>query len=91
RTRGASPDTSSASDCLRRAPFSPTRPSTQTVTAIAEGLCFAEVSSFRRAFKREFGYTPGEVRHAAVSGLDVTPKARVPSAEAHFSDLLRGF
>ena len=65
--------------------------STQTVTAIAEDLCFADVSSFRRAFKREFGYTPREARHAAASGLDITPRTRVPSAEAHFGDLLRGF
>ncbi|MBO0736809.1 MAG: helix-turn-helix domain-containing protein, partial [Alphaproteobacteria bacterium] len=65
--------------------------STQTVTAIAEDFCFADVSSFRRAFKREFGYTPREARYAAVSGLDVTPKSRVPLAGAHFGDLLRGF
>ncbi|MBO0738920.1 MAG: helix-turn-helix domain-containing protein [Alphaproteobacteria bacterium] len=65
--------------------------STQTVTAIAEDFCFADVSSFRRAFKREFGYTPREARYAAVSGLDVTPRAHVPSAGAHFGDLLRRF
>ena len=58
---------------------------------IAEDLCFADASGFSRAFKREFGYTPREARHAALSGLDVTPKARVPSARAHFGDLLRGF
>jgi AraC-like DNA-binding protein len=65
--------------------------STQTVSVIAEDLCFADASGFSRAFKREFGYTPREARHAALSGLDVTPKARVPSARAHFGDLLRGF
>ncbi|MBO0738447.1 MAG: helix-turn-helix domain-containing protein, partial [Alphaproteobacteria bacterium] len=64
--------------------------STQTVTAIAEDLCFADASSFRRAFKREFGYTPREARHTAASELDVTPRTRVPSAAAHFGDLLRG-
>ena len=65
--------------------------STQTASVIAEDLCFADTSTFGRAFKREFGYTPREARYAAVSGLDVTPKARVPSAGAHFGDLLRGF
>jgi AraC-like DNA-binding protein len=65
--------------------------STQTISVIAEDLCFADASSFSRAFKREFGYTPREARSAALSGLGVTPKARVPSAGRHFGDLLRGF
>jgi len=65
--------------------------STQTVSVIAEDLCFADASSFSRAFKREFGYTPREARYAALPGLDVTPKALVLSAGAHFGDLLRGF
>ena len=65
--------------------------STQTVSVIAEDLCFADASSFSRAFKREFGYTPREARYAALPGLDVTPKALVPSAGANFGDLLRGF
>ena len=63
--------------------------STQKASAIAEDLCFADVSSFRRAFRREFGYTPREARHAAMSGAEVTPKARGPSAGGHFGDLLR--
>ena len=64
--------------------------SSQTVSMIAEDLCFADASGFSRAFKREFGYTPREARYSALSGLDITPRARVPSAGAHFGDLLRG-
>ena len=64
--------------------------SSQTVSVIAEDLCFADASSFSRAFKREFGYTPREARYAAVSGLDVAPKGRVPSAGAHFGLAERG-
>jgi AraC-like DNA-binding protein len=65
---------------------------TQSVLEIAEDLCFADASSFSRTFKREFGYTPSEVRNAALSGLalDVTPKARVHSAGTNFGELLHG-
>jgi AraC-like DNA-binding protein len=65
---------------------------TQSVSEIAEDLCFADASSFSRTFKREFRYTPSEARHAALSGLDlgVTAKARVQSAGADFGELLRG-
>ena len=31
---------------------------TQSISAIAEDLCFADASSFSRTFKREFGYSP---------------------------------
>jgi AraC-like DNA-binding protein len=37
----------------------------QTVTAIAEELCFADTSGFSRAFRREFGTSPSDVRAAA--------------------------
>ena len=64
---------------------------TQIISAIAEDLCFADASSFTRAFKREFGYAPSEARYAALSGLGLgaTPKIRVPSTGTHFSELLR--
>ncbi len=65
----------------------------QSISAIAEDLCFADSSSFSRTFKREFGYSPGEVRSAARAGmaLDATARSRAPSGGAHFGDLLRGF
>jgi AraC-like DNA-binding protein len=43
--------------------------STQSISSIAEDLCFADASSFSRAFKREFGHGPGELRSAALAGL----------------------
>jgi AraC-like DNA-binding protein len=65
---------------------------TQSVSEIAEDLCFANASSFSRTFKREFGYTPSDVRSAALSGLElgVRPKAHVQSAGANFGELLHG-
>lgn len=66
---------------------------TQSVSAIAENLCFADASSFSRAFKREFGYSPREVRSAALVGLELgaTPHHRVLPDRADFGALLRGF
>jgi AraC-like DNA-binding protein len=60
----------------------------QSISRIAEDLCFADVSNFSRIFKREFGCTPTEARYAALSGLElgVTPK----TSGANFGNLLRG-
>jgi len=65
---------------------------TQSISEIAEDLCFADASSFSRTFKREFSCTPTEARYAALSGLELgaMSKTRVQSARAHFGDLLRG-
>jgi AraC-like DNA-binding protein len=65
---------------------------TMSISAVAEDLCFADASSFSRTFRREFGYTPGEVRSATRAGLALhpTPRAGVPSAGVNFGDLLRG-
>ena len=65
---------------------------TRSISVISEDLCFADSSSFSRAFKREFGYAPSEARHAAISRpeLGVTPKIRVPPRGGHFGELLRG-
>lgn len=67
-----------------------THSTTRSISAIAEDLCFADASSFSRAFKREFGYRPSAARSAALAGvkLGVAPKTRMPSTRAHFGDLL---
>ncbi|MFO1158578.1 MAG: AraC family transcriptional regulator [Reyranellaceae bacterium] len=48
-------------------------PATKTIASIAELLCFADSSSFARAFRREFGLSPSEVRDAARNGLPRMP------------------
>jgi AraC-like DNA-binding protein len=66
---------------------------TQSISSIAEDLCFADASSFSRTFKREFGQSPSDVRSAALAGL--TPiagrRGRPPEEGLDFGDLLRGF
>jgi AraC-like DNA-binding protein len=66
---------------------------TESISAIAEDLCFADASSFSRTFRREFGYSPSEVRSAALAGLtpSATLRTRVQSDRADFGELLRGF
>ena len=65
---------------------------TKSVSAIAEDLCFADASSFPRAFKREFGHSPGEVRSAANAGLaPPVPPRLATSVGGDFGELLRGF
>jgi len=67
---------------------------TESISAVAEDLCFADASSFSRTLKRKFGHSPGEVRAATLAGLapPATPRDPVPSsAGADFSELLRGF
>jgi AraC-like DNA-binding protein len=65
----------------------------QSISKIAEDLCFADASSFSRTFKREFGFTPTEARYAALSGLELgeMPKTRVQPAGTNFGQLLHGF
>jgi AraC-like DNA-binding protein len=41
---------------------------TYPIARIAEALCFADASSFTRAFRQEFGVTPSEVRVASLAG-----------------------
>src|SRR5215469_467071 len=64
---------------------------TQSISAIAEDLCFSDLSSFSRTFKREFGYSPSEARYAALAGLKplAAPKSRALSGRADFGELLR--
>lgn len=65
---------------------------TLSIGSIAETLCFADASSFSRAFRREFGITPGEVRAGCLAGLRPTASA---IADEHgiktFADCLRSF
>lgn len=65
----------------------------RSISAIAEDLCFADASSFSRAFRREFDHSPGEVRSAALAGLapPATPGGFPEAARANFGELLRGF
>ncbi|MBV9378090.1 MAG: helix-turn-helix domain-containing protein [Alphaproteobacteria bacterium] len=67
--------------------------STQSISAIAEDLCFSDPSAFSRTFKREFGYSPTEVRSAALAGVAAraTVPSRAVSDRADFAELLRGF
>ena len=55
-----------------------TDPETNTsISNVADEFCFADASSFSRAFKRAFGCSPGEVRSAAVAGLMPTTRQRL--------------
>jgi AraC-like DNA-binding protein len=40
---------------------------TQSISAVAEDLCFTDASSFSRGFKREFGCSPSEARLAGLA------------------------
>lgn len=57
---------------------------------IADMLCFADASSFSRAFRREFGMSPRDVRSASQAGfLPVPPlRASAPTAVRCFADCL---
>jgi AraC-like DNA-binding protein len=56
---------------------------------VAEMLCFADASSFSRAFRQEFGVTPREVRTASLAGQAVGSPKAVGAEE--FVDCLHGF
>jgi AraC-like DNA-binding protein len=64
-----------------------------SINAIAETLCFADTSSFSRAFRREFGMSPSEVRGASLAGLPpaATPKGPAGPGTHSFADCLRPF
>jgi AraC-like DNA-binding protein len=63
------------------------------VARIAELLCFADASSFSRAFRREFGMSPSDARAASLAGLPpvLMPLKDIGHHGAHsFNDRLRG-
>ena len=60
-----------------------------SIGRIAEMLCFADASGFSRAFRREFGITPKEVRLAALGGLPPSPPSRDDFGAGQFRDCLR--
>ena len=61
------------------------------VAKIAELLCFADASSFSRAFRREFGMSPSDVRAASLIGPPPVPlKDTRFNGVQSFSDCLRG-
>jgi AraC-like DNA-binding protein len=62
-----------------------------SIAAIAETLCFADASNFSRAFRREFGMSPREVRTASLVGLAPAATSKVSAgSETHsFADYLR--
>jgi AraC-like DNA-binding protein len=63
-----------------------------TIETIAEQLCFSDASTFARAFRREFGVSPSDVRAAAQTGLSPAAMGRADeSAGGTFADCLRGF
>ncbi len=63
----------------------------KSIAAVAEELCFADASEFSRAFKREFGASPSDVRAAARAGLipSATSKASAGGKAATFSDCIQ--
>lgn len=64
----------------------------RSIAAIAAELCFADPSSFGRAFRAMFGHSASEVRSAAMAGLllpDVVEKRFI--SETNFGAFLRGF
>jgi AraC-like DNA-binding protein len=63
------------------------------IAAIADDLCFSDASSFSRAYKREFGCSPGDTRSAAMAGFVIPADTRDRTVRdvGDFSDLLRDF
>lgn len=67
------------------------RSQNSTISAIAEALCFADSSSFTRAFRREFGVSPSDVRAAAQADCLPVVAPADDLATPSFSSMLRGY
>lgn len=63
----------------------------QRILAVSEDLCFPDASSFSRAFRREFGCSPTDVRDAAAMGKPVRATSRLQDHGeiGKFADFLR--
>ena len=60
------------------------------ISEIAASLCFSDPSSFSRAFRREFGLAPSDVRASARSGPTAKQREKSRSQPSRmFSDCLR--
>ena len=62
---------------------------TYPIARIAEALCFADASSFTRAFRQEFGVTAREVRAASLAGM--APVAGKTDGARGSGEFLHGF
>jgi AraC-like DNA-binding protein len=67
--------------------------SSTPISAIAEDLCFADASGFTRAFNREFGYSPRDIRSVGPGGRasSAMPRTRASPNAGDFGHLIRGF
>jgi AraC-like DNA-binding protein len=63
----------------------------RSILSIGEEFGFADASSFSRAFKREFGLTPSEARHANLSDAPFRPThiGRANAETSCLADILR--
>jgi AraC-like DNA-binding protein len=63
--------------------------STKPIATIAEELCFADASSFSRAFRHEFGMSPSDVRASPAGMPPAMLKDRIGPEVHSLSDWLR--
>lgn len=61
------------------------------IATIAADYCFQDASSFTRAFRQEFGYSPSDVRSAAKAGISLvaTRPIEMEAVVARFADLFQ--